>query len=100
MENEKKEVTIENGGIDKEVLEAIVKNDVLSSIQDQKQINRVVLNCLCEFLSELMHLNKSVDSFLDVLTICGSDKLQEFFTKFKSNVEEEQNKDVSSEENN
>lgn len=90
---EKKEL-IKQAEIDKDVIDELVKKNALDGIKDQRQINRVMLNFMCELLSELKHLNQAMDSYNELLTVVSSDKLQDFFTKLRSNVETAQKEDA------
>lgn len=91
MENEKKieKLEVKDGGIDQDVLDLMVNEDVLGALEDDKQIKRVVLNCFCEFLAELKKVSKSVDDFMETISICSSKKIREFFAEVKDNTQKE-----------
>lgn len=78
-----------DGSIDREVLDIMKEEDVLKSISDPKQANRLILNCFCEFLSEIKGLRKELDELLEVISICSSDKLTAFFKELDKNVKAE-----------
>lgn len=79
-----------NGKIDKDVLEVMKEEDILKAFSDEKQIKRVILNCFCEFLSEIKGLRSQVEDLVHTMTICSTDKLQSFFKELKTNVEDEE----------
>ena len=87
---DKKKIEITDAGIDSDVLQELAKGNVLEAVKDDKQIKRAILNCMCEFLSEIKHLSQAADDFLNILTICSSDKLTDFFSKLQDNVKKEQ----------
>lgn len=94
IKEEKKDIEIKSAGIDEDVLEITVKENVLKATEDDKQMNRVMLNCLCEMLSQFKQMNKAFDEFSNILSICGADKLQDFFKKLKKNVDGEENRQI------
>jgi len=87
MENEKK--VVNEGKIDKEVLDVLSQEDILSALSDDKQIKRVVLNCFCEFLSEIRGLRSQFEEFSQMISVCSADKLASFFKELQKNVGEE-----------
>ena len=89
---EKEEVKITGGKIDKEVLDIMKNESILDSIKDEKQISRLILNCFCEFLSEIRDLRKEFDEFSQMISICSADKLAEFFKELQKNVDVESKK--------
>lgn len=94
MENEKIEeketkVDVKEGKIDKDVLDVMKDEDVLKALGDDKQIKRVILNCFCEFLSEIRQLRKEFDEFSQMISVCSADKLADFFKELQSNVSQE-----------
>lgn len=91
---EEKNQAVQQAEIDKDVIDELVKKNALDGIKDQRQINRVMLNFMCELLSELKHLNQAIDSYNELLTVVSSDKLQDFFLNFRSNVEAAQKEDA------
>lgn len=82
----------EEGKIDKDVLDVMHEEDILKALSDDKQIKRVILNCFCEFLSEVKEMRKSVEDLVNQITICSADKLKSFFKELESNVSEEEKK--------
>lgn len=91
---EEKNQAVQQAEIDKDVIDELVKKNALDGIKDQRQINRVMLNFMCELLSELKHLNQAIDSYNELLTVVSSDKLQDFFLNLRSNVEAAQKEDA------
>ena len=93
MENEKKEVVdVKPAGIDKEVLDVMKHEDILEAISDDKQVKRLILNCFCEFLSEIKDLRKEFDNFMQTISVCSADKLMGFFKEVQKNVVDEENR--------
>lgn len=86
--NEKIEVTQES--IDKDVLDIMKNEDVLTAISDDKQVKRLVLNCFCEFLSEIKGLRKEIEEFGQMISICSAEKIANFFKELQNNVENEE----------
>jgi hypothetical protein len=86
------DVKITGGKIDKETLDIMKNESILDSISDQKQINRLILNCFCEFLGEIKELHKAFDEFSQMISVCSADKLAEFFKELNKNVDEESKK--------
>jgi hypothetical protein len=89
MENEKK-VDIKLNEIDVDVIQEIVKENVLEAISEQKELNRVILNCFAECLSEIKHLSQAADDFVNILTICSNEKIADFFSEIKKNMGKEE----------
>lgn len=87
---EKEQPKIEEAGIDQDVLEEMLKDNIVRATSDDTQMNRVMLNCLCEMLSQFKQMNKAFEDFSNTLSICGADKLTDFFKKLKTNVENEE----------
>lgn len=87
--NEKNKVDVKYAEIDQEVLDIAGKEDIFGVFEDEKQMRRAEFNFLCEFLSELKDVVKYADDFVNTLTICSNDKLVDFFTNVKGNVEKE-----------
>lgn len=87
---EKAKVDIKLNEIDADVIQEIVKKNVLDSICEQKDINRVILNCLAECLSEIKHLSQAADDFVNILTICSNKKIADFFSEIKKNMGKEE----------
>lgn len=79
-------------GIDKEVVEMLQKRDIADTLKDEKLMQRAILNCYCELLSEFKDFNRALDDFNKTITICGADKIADFFTKLNSNVKDEVNR--------
>ena len=82
-------------GIDKEVLDLLPSENVLKAISDEKEVRRAMLNCFCELLSQMKEFNKQVDDFNTYLSVVSSEKIVDFFTELKQNVEEEKNESAS-----
>lgn len=80
------------GKIDKEVLSVLSQEDIKAALADDKQIKRVVLNCFCEFLSEIKALRAQFDEFAQMISVCSADKLSSFFKEIQKNVGEETKK--------
>lgn len=90
MENEKKEeVKISGGEVDKEVMQEVVKKNVLSALDDEKSIKRIIFNAFAELLSEMKGLNKNVEDFNSLITIIGADKIKDYFGTLKDNIKKE-----------
>ena len=98
MEQEKKEeqsntyeatINVKPASIDKDVLDVMKQEDILYAISDEVQIKRVMLNYFCEFLSEIKDLHKDIDTLMETLSVCASDKLVEFFKEVQKNTENE-----------
>lgn len=92
MEKEKNtgQVSITPASIDVDVLNIMKEDDVLKAISDDVQIKRVILNCFCEFLSQIKDLKKDFDDLLQTVTICSTDKLAAFFKELNKNVADEE----------
>lgn len=87
---EKEKVQATGGCIDKEVLDVMKQTDVLASISSDKEMNRLILNCFCELLSEITDLKKGFDEFMQLVSVCASDKLAAFFKELSTNVIQEE----------
>lgn len=92
MENEKetKKPEVTGGKIDKDVLDIMKNEDVLKALSDDVQIKRVILNCFCEFLSEIKDLRKEFEEFTQMISVVSADKLADFFKELHSNVAQEE----------
>ena len=92
MENEKniEQPKVTEAKIDKDVLDIMKNEDVLSALKDDVQVKRVILNCFCEFLSEIKDLRKEFDEFSQMISVCSADKLADFFKELHSNVAAEE----------
>lgn len=88
MANEEKR----EGKIDKEVLDVLKQEDVLAVLSDDKQTKRAILNCFCEFLSEIRGLRTQFEEFSQMISVCSADKLTSFFKELQKNVGEETKK--------
>lgn len=88
MENKEK-ITVSGGEIDKEVLDIMSQEDVLKAINDDVQMRRMELNLFCEFLSEIKAVKSEFEQFAQMVSICSSNKIADFFKTLKSNVEDE-----------
>ena len=68
----------------------LLKNeDILATMEDDKQIKRLILNCFCEFLSEIKGLRRDFDEFSQMISVCSADKLADFFKELHGNVSQE-----------
>lgn len=92
MENEKNVTKVEttDAKIDKDVLDVMKNEDILKALEDDKQVKRLILNCFCEFLSEVKGLRKDFDEFSQMISVCSADKLADFFKELHSNVAKEE----------
>lgn len=92
MDNVEKneEIKTTGGSIDREVLDVMKQDDILAAISDRKQANRLILNCFCEFLSEVKGLRQDFDEFMQMISVCASDKLTGFFKELQKNVKQEE----------
>lgn len=92
MENNEKVTNAQatEGKIDKEVLDIMKNDDILTSMSDDKQIKRLILNCFCEFLSEIKGLRRDFDEFSQMISVCSADKLADFFKELHGNVAKEE----------
>lgn len=92
MENEKetKKPEVTEAKIDKDVLDIMKNEDVLKALSDDVQIKRVILNCFCEFLSEIKDLRKEFEEFTQMISVVSADKLADFFKELHSNVSQEE----------
>ena len=92
MENEKNVTKVEttDAKIDKDVLDVMKNEDILTALGDDKQVKRLILNCFCEFLSEVKGLRKDFDEFSQMISVCSADKLADFFKELHSNVAKEE----------
>lgn len=86
---EKENVKVTGGKIDRDVLEVMKQDDILSAISDEKQANRLILNCFCELLSEIKGMRQDFDEFMQMISVCSSDKLTSFFKELQQNVADE-----------
>lgn len=93
MENkENKKVEITDLGIDADVLQDITKDDVLLTIENPELLNRAILNCFAETLSELKKVAKTLNQFYQTISICSQDKILDYFVKLNENVKAEENR--------
>ena len=90
MEKQDENVKVTGGKIDREVLDVMKQDDILTAISDPKQANRLILNCFCEFLSEIKSLKEKVDEFAQLISVCSSKKVASFFAELQSNVKKEE----------
>lgn len=81
------------GKIDEDVLDVLKQEDVLAALSDDKQVKRVMLNCFCEFLSEIRGLRTQFEEFSQMISVCSADKLTSFFKELQKNVGEEVKKE-------
>lgn len=84
------EIKVTGGKIDREVLDVMKQEDILTAISDPKQANRLILNCFCELLSEIKGLRQDFDEFMQLISVCSSDKLASFFKELQTNVAQEE----------
>ena len=91
MENKEKEtkVQVTEAKIDKDVLDIMKNEDILATMEDDKQVKRLILNCFCEFLSEIKGLRRDFDEFSQMISVCSADKLADFFKELHGNVSQE-----------
>ena len=92
MENKEKVTKVEttDAKIDKDVLDIMKNEDIMASISDDKQVKRLILNCFCEFLSEIKGLRRDFDEFSQMISVCSADKLADFFKELHGNVAQEE----------
>lgn len=83
-------VEVKKSGIDKDVLDIMTQDDVLSAIENERELRRFELNCFCEFLSEIKELRKEFDEFMQMISVCSADKIGKFFTELQKNVDKEE----------
>lgn len=84
MENNN--IEVKTATIDKDVLDIMKQEDVLSALKNEKDMKRLELNFACEMLSTIKELNNAINDLMNVLTVCSADKLTEFFKEVKKNV--------------
>lgn len=91
MENQEntKKVEKSDAKIDKDVLDVMKDEEILAVLEDDKQVKRLILNCFCEFLSEIKGLRRDFDEFSQMISVCSADKLGEFFKELHGNVAQE-----------
>jgi hypothetical protein len=92
MENKEnvKKVEVTEAKIDKDVLDIMKNDDILSTMEDDKQVKRLILNCFCEFLSEIKGLRRDFDEFSQMISVCSADKLADFFKELHNNISQEE----------
>ena len=92
MENEEKIEKVEttDAKIDKDVLDIMKNDEILASMEDDKQVKRLILNCFCEFLSEIKGLRRDFDEFSQMISVCSADKLADFFKELHGNIAQEE----------
>jgi hypothetical protein len=92
MENKEnvKKVEITEAKIDKDVLDIMKNEDILATMEDDKQVKRLILNCFCEFLSEIKGLRRDFDEFSQMISVCSADKLADFFKELHGNIAQEE----------
>lgn len=83
------------GKIDKDVLDIMSDEDILKTLDDDKLTKRLILNCFCEFLSEIKGLRKDVSEFSQMINICSADKLNAFFKEVNKNLDTEEKRQVT-----
>lgn len=87
---ETKNTPVEEGKIDTDVVDVMKDSDILSVLGDDVQIKRAILNCFCEFLSEIKGMRSQVEELVSTITICSTDKLKAFFKELDTNVQTEE----------
>lgn len=80
--------------IDKEVVDIISAKEIEELLQEPIQMDRIMLNCYCETLSELQKLRSMVDDMSNLFVICSHDKITQFFGAVKDNYKDECNKET------
>lgn len=88
-EIKKEELEVSGGKIDKDVLDVLKQEDILKAVSDDKQVKRLILNCFCEFLSEIKGLRSQFEEFSQMISVCSADKLSSFFKELQKNVADE-----------
>ena len=83
MENQEK--VVDTATIDTDVIETMIRKSVLDTIKSETEINRVYLNAFAEMLSELKHLEMAVQALNNTISICGNDKITDYFVKLHDN---------------
>lgn len=78
-----------NKGIDLDVVEKMIKDNVMAVVSDQKEMNRAMLNCYCELYSQFKELNKAINEMYTLFSVISGDKVDEFFRKTRENFENE-----------
>lgn len=86
----KNEVKTTDAKIDKDVLDIMKNEEVLKAVSDDKTVKRLILNCFCEFLSEIKGLRKDFDDFAQMISVISADKLGAFFKELQQNVGNEE----------
>ncbi len=86
----KEKVDIKAAEIDLDVLSELGRDCVLKVIDNEKEMRRAELNCMCEMLSQLNHMHIALDEMLNILSIAGNDKIVEFFSAVRENMEKEE----------
>ena len=97
VEEQTKKYEVKPAPIDEDVLKEAKKN-IEKAVTDPKLLNRMTLNCLCETLAEIKHLSQSVDSFLDIISICSNKKIVEFFNGVRKNLKKQAEKVAKSDQ--
>lgn len=87
---EKKTIDIREVGIDEDVLEQITKDDVNKIIKDPKLLNRAILNCFAECLSEIKKVTKILNQFNQTISIVSQEKLLDYFGELDKNIKQEE----------
>lgn len=88
MEN--KEIQVQTGSIDKDVLDIMKDKDFLTALGSEIETKRVILNCFCEFLSEIKGLRNDINELTDLITVCSAEKVGDYFKELQKNVKNEQ----------
>jgi len=87
--NKNPDVKVKSAEIDLDVLEILGKECALSAVSSERDMRRFELNCLAESLSQKKLLLTHLDELLNILMVCGNEKIVDFFTSMRKNVEAE-----------
>ena len=88
----KEEVKVTGGKIDKETLDIMKQNDILKSFSDEKQEKRLILNCFCELLGVVRELKASFEELSQMISVISADKLANYFKEVQKNFAVEENR--------
>lgn len=86
----KENLNITPAEIDLDVLNVLGQECALTVVNDEKEMRRLELNSLCEMLSEMKHFHTALDETLNILSIVGNEKIVDFFTSMRENMEREE----------
>jgi hypothetical protein len=85
-----KKLEIDEADIDKEVIDKAIRENIINKLDNETDMNRIILNALCELLVELRHLRDYTKEFSQMLSVCSAPKMQDFFIKVNKNLQREQ----------